>query len=485
MLLDIGDTYATKNEVTTLEGDLQAQITANATEIASKVSQTEYQQNQQDIDDTLASLNSDLTAAQGTLSSLQSSQSEAAQKLAQAEQDLRDAQDAVSDLQTSQTATDSQLKAAQAAVDKAQAAVDKAQSDVDKANTEIGKVKTDIAGIQGDITDLTSRVTTAETSITQNANAMAQSDVDKANTEIGKVKTDIAGIQGDITDLTSRVTTAETSITQNANAIALRATKTEVNTAVQGAKDYADAQIKVSADEIKSSVKTVTDKVDGLTQQKVERFYYLSTSETSCIGGSWSATKPPEAADKYVWIKDKITYVGGSSVETSPVRMTGSTGPKGTDGKDGTNGKDGAAGKDGTSVTVSSQQITYQASSSGTTVPTGTWATSIPTVSAGQYLWTKTTVTYSDGKSILRHYCTDGDMGHEHPHRERWAVSVDKNHGDLQRREKHYSLLSRQTGCQRNGWKEWNQRYVCDRQLTGSDLSEKHQRYDTSFGYME
>ena len=337
MLLDIGDTYATKNEVTTLEGDLQAQITANATEIASKVSETVYQQNQANIDSQLSDLNSDLTAAQGTLSSLQSSQSEAAQKLAQAEQDLKDAQDAVADLQTSQTATDSQLKAAQAAVDKAQAAVNKAQSDVDKANTEIGKVKTDIAGIQGDITDLT-----------------------------------------------SRVTTAETSITQNANAIALRATKTEVNTAVQGAKDYADAQIKVEADKIASDVSKVSTKVDGLTQQKVERYYYLSTSEASCTGGTWSTTKPPEAAGKYVWIKDKVTYVGGSSVETSPVRMTGSTGPKGTD---------------GTSVTVSSQRITYQASSSGTTVPTGTWATRIPTVSAGQYLWTKTTVTYSDGKS--------------------------------------------------------------------------------------
>ncbi|WP_305084435.1 hypothetical protein, partial [uncultured Faecalibaculum sp.] len=337
MLLDIGDTYATKNEVTTLEGDLQAQITANATEIASKVSQTEYQQNQQDIDDTLASLNSDLTAAQGTLSSLQSSQSEAAQKLAKAEQDLKDAQDAVLDLQTSQTATDSQLKAAQAAVDKAQAAVDKAQSDVDKANTEIGKVKTDIAGIQGDITDLT-----------------------------------------------SRVTTAETSITQNANAIALRATKTEVNTAVQGAKDYADAQIKVEADKIASDVSKVSTKVDGLTQQKVERYYYLSTSETSCTGGTWSTTKPAEAAGKYVWTKDKITYVGGSSVETAPVRQTGST---------------GGAGKDGTSVTVSSQQIIYQASSSGTTVPTGAWSATIPSVSAGQYLWTKTVVNYSDGKS--------------------------------------------------------------------------------------
>lgn len=332
MLLDIGDTYATKNEVTALEGDLQAQITANATEIASKVSQTEYQQNQQEVDDTLASLNSDLTAAQGTLSSLQSSQSEAAQKLAQAEQDLKDAQDAVLDLQTSQTATDTQLKAAQDAVTKAQAAVDKAQSDVDKANTEIGKVKNDISDIQGDITNLT-----------------------------------------------SRVTSAETSITQNAQAIALRATKTEVSTAVQGAKDYADAQIKVSANEIKSSVKTVTDKVNGLQQQEVEYFYYLSTSPDTPTGGSWSTTKPAETAGKYIWQKIKTTYVSGASTESAPARLTG---------------KDG---KDGINVTVTGTASTYQVSSSGTTVPTGTWSSSIPATNPGQYLWTKNVTTYSNG----------------------------------------------------------------------------------------
>lgn len=332
MLLDIGDTYATKNEVTALEGDLQAQITANATEIASKVSQTEYQQNQQEVDDTLASLNSDLTAAQGTLSSLQSSQSEAAQKLAQAEQDLKDAQDAVLDLQTSQTATDTQLKAAQDAVTKAQAAVDKAQSDVDKANTEIGKVKNDISDIQGDITNLT-----------------------------------------------SRVTSAETSITQNAQAITLRATKTEVSTAVQGAKDYADAQIKVSANEIKSSVKTVTDKVNGLQQQEVEYFYYLSTSPDTPTGGSWSTTKPAETAGKYIWQKIKTTYVSGASTESAPARLTG---------------KDG---KDGINVTVTGTASTYQVSSSGTTVPTGTWSSSIPATNPGQYLWTKNVTTYSNG----------------------------------------------------------------------------------------
>ena len=81
------------------------------------------------------------------------------------------------------------------------------------------------------------------------------------------------------------------------------------------------------------------------------------------------------------------------------------------DGKDGQNGQDGYTpikgidyfdgedGKDGTSVTITFTSITYQAGTSGTTKPTGTWTTSVPSVSNGQYLWTKTIVNYSDGKS--------------------------------------------------------------------------------------
>lgn len=61
--------------------------------------------------------------------------------------------------------------------------------------------------------------------------------------------------------------------------------------------------------------------------------------------------------------------------------------------------KAGTNGQNGTSVTVSSTSITYQVSSSGTTTPTGTWGTSVPSVPNGQFLWTKTVVTYSDGKS--------------------------------------------------------------------------------------
>lgn len=57
-------------------------------------------------------------------------------------------------------------------------------------------------------------------------------------------------------------------------------------------------------------------------------------------------------------------------------------------------GRDGIAGKDGVGIT--STTITYAGSTSGITAPTSGWTATIPTVAAGQYLWTKTVWTYSD-----------------------------------------------------------------------------------------
>lgn len=67
--------------------------------------------------------------------------------------------------------------------------------------------------------------------------------------------------------------------------------------------------------------------------------------------------------------------------------------------KAGVNGQDGKDGANGTSVTVSSTDVTYQTSSSGTEAPTGSWSPTVPSVGYGQFLWTRTKVTYSDGKS--------------------------------------------------------------------------------------
>ena len=60
-------------------------------------------------------------------------------------------------------------------------------------------------------------------------------------------------------------------------------------------------------------------------------------------------------------------------------------------------GETGAKGDKGdTGKGVKSTSVAYQVSTSGTTVPTGTWSGSVPSASAGQYLWTRTIITYTD-----------------------------------------------------------------------------------------
>ena len=55
-------------------------------------------------------------------------------------------------------------------------------------------------------------------------------------------------------------------------------------------------------------------------------------------------------------------------------------------------------GLDGTGI--ASAVVEYQAGSSGTTAPTGTWSTSTPSTSASSpYLWTRVTYTYTDGRN--------------------------------------------------------------------------------------
>lgn len=86
---------------------------------------------------------------------------------------------------------------------------------------------------------------------------------------------------------------------------------------------------------------------------------------------------------------------------------------KGADGKDGTPGKDGIAGKDG--IGIKSTNVTYQASSNGTTAPTGAWTANVPTVPAGQYLWTRTIWTYTDNTNetsySVAYIAKDGNSG--------------------------------------------------------------------------
>ncbi len=71
---------------------------------------------------------------------------------------------------------------------------------------------------------------------------------------------------------------------------------------------------------------------------RIEEYYYSSTSPTTITGGEWVKSKSPTwVSDKYIWSKSIIYYTDGTSTETTPICCTGGIGPQGEPGKDAIN----------------------------------------------------------------------------------------------------------------------------------------------------
>lgn len=300
-------------------------------------------------------------AAKANATAAQTAADDAKKKSDQAAADLVTAKKNLEEVSGRVDSTAEEVEAAKAAVATAQVAADKAKTDAAAAQSTADTAKTNASNAQ-------KAADTAKTAAdnAQKAADDAQKAADKA--------------QDDVNALTKRVVNAETSIKQNSEAIELRATKKEVTEAadatLKSAKTYADAQIKVAADSISQNV----SKVQAASIISSQEQFYQSTSPTSLTGGSWSNTQPAWASGKYIWRRTLVTYgnnkTGYTPSETG-VCITGNT---------------GATGKG-----IKSTDVTYQASSSGTTVPTGTWVTSVPATNAvNPYLWTRTVITYTD-----------------------------------------------------------------------------------------
>lgn len=119
------------------------------------------------------------------------------------------------------------------------------------------------------------------------------------------------------------------------------------------------------------------DKGDNIKIAEKSVTYQVGSSGTTAPTGTWSTTVPSVSNGQFLWTKTYVKYSDGNSTEAYSVSYKGTN---------------------GTSVSVSSTSVTYAASSNGTTAPTSGWRPSVPSVSNGQYLWTKTYVKYSDGK---------------------------------------------------------------------------------------
>lgn len=146
---------------------------------------------------------------------------------------------------------------------------------------------------------------------------------------------------------------------------------------------------------------------DGVGIKSTTITYTVSASGTTKPTTGWETTIPSVTAGQYLWTKMVWAYTDGTSETGYSVAQAGKTGPQGPAGNDGIAGKDG--------IGVKSTAITYQLGSSGTTKPTGTWSSTVPTLTKGQYLWTKTTWTYSDSTTedgySVSYIAKDGSSG--------------------------------------------------------------------------
>lgn len=133
----------------------------------------------------------------------------------------------------------------------------------------------------------------------------------------------------------------------------------------------------------------------SVTVSSTATSYASSTSGTTIPTSGWQSTVPSVAQGSYLWTRVVTTFSDSNTATSYTASRQGANGTNGTN---------------GTSVTVSSTAYAYQLSTSGTTVPTGTWQTTPQAPTTTQFAWTRTTTTYSDGSTAVT-YTVGGKTG--------------------------------------------------------------------------
>lgn len=265
-------------------------------------------------------------------------------------------------------------------------------------NQKVNSITQSIEDIKGNVSEIKQTAENINQKI-ENAEgdiSSLQQSADGFNQRVETIEGNISSINQDVSSITQRIVDAEGNISdieQTAEGLQSQITDNKNNIAT----------LEQSADEFKITVsKTYSNKADSV-KSTVEQFYQ-STSPTSLVNGSWSTTQPTWKNGTYIWRRTLVTYGDGHTSYTpssNGVCITGNTGSKGDKGDTGKG--------------IKSTEITYQAGTSGTTPPSGTWSSSIPTVDNGKYLWSKTTITYTDDTTSTSYTASyisiDGETG--------------------------------------------------------------------------
>ena len=155
----------------------------------------------------------------------------------------------------------------------------------------------------------------------------------------------------------------------------------------------------------------------SVTVSSVSYAYQLSTSGTTVPTGTWSDTPVAPTTTQYAWTRTTTKYSDNTTAVTYTVG--------------GKVGQQGNPGQNGTSPTVTNTKTQYQKSTSGTTVPTGTWSDTALAPDVNNYVWTKTTITYSDGATAVT-YAVAGKQGQQgNAGKDAISVSVVSSNGTV------------------------------------------------------
>lgn len=164
------------------------------------------------------------------------------------------------------------------------------------------------------------------------------------------------------------------------------------------ANSKADAAI-TKASQLKQTMDGFTTKVQSMestldiTVTGVYNEFYVSTSSTELIGGSWSTTRPSSATTGYIWMRTAARNSKGEITYDDPTCISG------IDGKQGPPGEPGADG-----VSITNTEIFYFVHTSKTSAPNiyaAGWTKNLPDYVEGKFLWYVTKITYSDRTSTF------------------------------------------------------------------------------------
>ena len=279
--------------------------------------------------------------------------------------------------------------------------------------SSIEKLQSDTTQAQLDIIDATKKATDAQAQANtalgnaQSAQQLAdeaKKKADSAQTNLADANKELADAKQNLETVTGRVDATESEITKAKTRL------TDAETAVQKAQSAAETA-QGNAQTAINNAKTAQGVADD-AKQKAEQAQKDLADLTNKVTSNTTAIEQNAKAIKLQ--ATSVTEIKGvadtaNSNASSALNKANSLTDRANSGE-----FDGRG--------VASTTVKYQASTSGTTVPTGAWLDDVPAVAAGSYLWTKTTTNYTSGTPTIGYSVarmgvngTKGDKGDTGP----------------------------------------------------------------------